>query len=436
MAGGARGMVTFLVTDVEGSTRLLRSLGAAYADVLEQHRRILREAAERHAGREIDTQGDACLIAFERVSDAVLAALAAQAGLTAYTWPAQSRLRVRMGIATGEAVSTGEGFVGLCVHRAARLCAAAHGGQVLVSQAAAAILADAPLPDVVATSLGTHPLRDLGEPERIVQVSPSAHAERFPPLRLAPAPTAPARTRRSDLLRREGEPSLQAVALQLRTLYPAVGADAHGLLEEAVRSFDGARTAELAARETLDHVDPARLRRLLRGYRSTAGISDAAAREAARVATRVATIELLERALSELSPLTGEAAASAERVRRALIDLGDAAAAPLADLAAIGRRATALGARLHEARVELRVEHWDVGLRRSRTWRRGVYRRTGGAFVVPYVNEVGVEREAVFQTLSDAQGFVRGLKASRRSREYVNTAKHFEDGGGGMGSAP
>jgi class 3 adenylate cyclase len=430
------GTVTFLVTDVEGSTRLLRALGAAYADALAEHRRILREAVARHAGREVDTQGDACLIAFERVSDAVATALEAQACLAAHAWPERQPLRVRMGIATGEAVATGDGFVGLCIHRAARLCAAAHGGQVLVSQAAAAILADAPLPDVTTTSLGEHALRDLGEAERIVQVSPSARVERFPPLRVASPSTPPERGSRRRRQRRDDDPSLEAVVWQLRTLYPAVDGESHDLLEAAARSLGGAHAAELAARETLDRIDAARLQQLLRGYRATAGISDASAREAARIATRVARVEALERTVAELPPLVREAAASAEDVRHAIVDLGDAPAAPLGELAAVASRASALAASLEEMRTDARVEHWDVGLRLSRTRHRSVYRRAGGPYVVPHVDDVGIEREAAFATLNEARDFAHGLKAVRRSRQYVNTSRNIEASGGGMGSAP
>jgi predicted ATPase len=158
------GTVTFLFTDIEGSTRLLEELGDRYAEVLGEHRRVLREALERHHGVEVDTQGDAFFVAFERASDAVEAAEEAQRAL---------ELPVRMGIHTGEPALGSEGYVGMDVHRAARICAAAHGRQVVVSEATVRLL------DVELSDLGEHRLKDFGEPARLFQLGD----ETFPPLR-------------------------------------------------------------------------------------------------------------------------------------------------------------------------------------------------------------------------------------------------------------
>src|SRR5512132_2666522 len=116
------GTVTFLFTDIEGSTKLLHELGDRYADVLADHRRVIREAVAANEGVEVDTQGDAFFVAFERAADAVAAAAAAQAKLDC------GPVRVRMGLHTGEPLLTEEGYVGMDVHRAARVMAAAHGG--------------------------------------------------------------------------------------------------------------------------------------------------------------------------------------------------------------------------------------------------------------------------------------------------------------------
>ena len=174
------GTVTFLFTDIEGSTRLLTELGPSYVDVLAEHRRMLRETFGERAGVEVDTQGDAFFFAFARASDAVAAAAAAQDAL------AELPLRVRMGVHTGEPVVTEEGYVGLDVHRAARIAAAGHGGQVLVSQATHD-LAGLPLRD-----LGEHRLKDLSAAERIFQLGD----DEFPPLKTLyatnlPVPTTP-----------------------------------------------------------------------------------------------------------------------------------------------------------------------------------------------------------------------------------------------------
>ena len=127
------GIVTFLFTDIEGSTRLLQELGERYADVLTDHRRLLREAFEQSSGREIGTQGDSFFVAFGDAGAAVRAAATGQRALAAHRWPGETELRVRMGIHTGEPLLVADNYVGIDVHRAARIASAAHGGQVLVS---------------------------------------------------------------------------------------------------------------------------------------------------------------------------------------------------------------------------------------------------------------------------------------------------------------
>ncbi len=163
------GTVTFLFTDVEGSTRLLQELGAgAYADALAEHRRALRGAFVRHGGVEVDTQGDSFFVAFSTAPAAIAAAAEAQQVLGA------GPIRVRMGIHTGTPFVTDEGYVGPDVHRAARIAAAGHGGQILVSSSTASLLEGESLRD-----LGEHRLKDLAAPERIYQLGGDA----FPPLR-------------------------------------------------------------------------------------------------------------------------------------------------------------------------------------------------------------------------------------------------------------
>jgi predicted ATPase len=163
-----RGTVTFLFTDIEGSTRLLHELGDAYADALAQHRRLLREAFQRYGGVEVDTQGDAFFVAFPRASDALAAAADGRDAL------ASTLISVRIGVHTGEPLLTDEGYVGLDVHRAARIAAAGHGGQILVSQSARELAGGDDLLD-----LGEHRLKDLIAPERIYQLGPGD----FPPLK-------------------------------------------------------------------------------------------------------------------------------------------------------------------------------------------------------------------------------------------------------------
>jgi predicted ATPase/class 3 adenylate cyclase len=163
------GTVTFLFTDIEGSTQLLQELGDGYAEALAEHRRLLREAFSRHGGVEVDTQGDAFFVAFARARDALVAARDAQQALN------EGPVRVRMGLHTGEPVVTDEGYVGIDVHRGARIAAAGHGGQVLVSQTTRDLLAG----EVELRDLGAHGLKDFAEPVWIFQLG----SERFPPLK-------------------------------------------------------------------------------------------------------------------------------------------------------------------------------------------------------------------------------------------------------------
>ena len=151
------GTVTFVFTDVEGSTRLLNELGAdAYAAALAEHRRALREAFARHDGVEVDTQGDSFFVAFSTAPAALATAAEAQQALAA------GPVRIRIGIHTGTPRVTDEGYVGRDVHRAARIGAAGHGGQILVSASTAALVQDDSLRD-----LGEHRLKDLAAAERI-----------------------------------------------------------------------------------------------------------------------------------------------------------------------------------------------------------------------------------------------------------------------------
>jgi predicted ATPase/class 3 adenylate cyclase len=165
------GVVTFLFTDVEGSTKLLHELGDAYADALHEHRRLLREAFAANNGAEVDTQGDAFFVAFGRASDAVAAAAAAQLALSG------GPIRVRMGLHTGEPRLTDEGYVGLDVHKGARIAAVGHGGQVLLSQATRALV------DADVRDLGRHRLKDLSVPERIFQLEIDGLPSEFAPLK-------------------------------------------------------------------------------------------------------------------------------------------------------------------------------------------------------------------------------------------------------------
>ncbi len=228
--GPVAGVVTLVFTDIEGSTRLAARLGDGYWELLSAHRRLVRTAFERARGREIDTQGDSFFFAFDRARDAVSAAVAAQRALRAHDWSAGVPVRVRMGIHTTEPTLWSGGYVGLGVHRGARICAAGHGGQILLSDATRALIRNGSLDPFRLRNLGWYHLKDLDRPDRIWQVAEAGLADRFPPLR--DAQRVPSRTAEPE------EPDSRA------------GADAGPgwLRRAAVPTFVG-RTAELRTLE-------------------------------------------------------------------------------------------------------------------------------------------------------------------------------------------
>jgi predicted ATPase/class 3 adenylate cyclase len=177
------GTVTFLFTDLEGSTLLLQRLGAArYAEALETVQRLLRAACAQHKGHEVDVTGDGSFFAFAQAPDAVAAAAQAQRAITAQIWPDEATVRVRMGLHTGTAQVAGDHYIGLDVHRAARIAAAGHGGQTLLSWATRALTEADLLGGVTLRELGAHRLKDLQRPEHLSQLVLPDLPNDFPPL--------------------------------------------------------------------------------------------------------------------------------------------------------------------------------------------------------------------------------------------------------------
>ena len=173
------GTVTFVFTDIEGSTRLLHELGPDYHQALAQHHRVLREAISGAGGREVSTHGDAFFAVFTEADGAVAAATTAQQQLATQEWPRGRELRVRIGIHTGAGVVGADDYVGIDVHAAARVCSAGHGGQVLITRAARdAIVTETPL-----LELGHHVLKDLEEPIELFQLAVDGLQQQFPPLK-------------------------------------------------------------------------------------------------------------------------------------------------------------------------------------------------------------------------------------------------------------
>jgi len=217
------GTVTFLFTDIQGSTRLLSALGDQYPSLLATHAQILRASIAAHAGTEVSTDGDAFFAVFPSALDAVAAAAGAQRALAATAWPEGTTVRVRMGLHSGEGRLGGDNYVGLDVHRAARIAAAGHGGQVLLSDANRILVAQN-LPNGEAVrDLGLHRLKDLPAPERIWQLDIDGLELEFPALRSLDArsnnlPLAP-----TPLIGREQELTALAELLQHRRLLTLTG---------------------------------------------------------------------------------------------------------------------------------------------------------------------------------------------------------------------
>ena len=194
--------VTFLFSDVEGSTALLRKLRNEYGAVMGDHERLLRAAWEETEGRELDADGDSFFVAFRRPRQAVDAAVTAQRALDAHGWPEGVELRVRIGIHTGEATVAGDQYVGLAVHRAARICDAGHGGQILLSETTRSLLEDEEeeLDGLELHDLGPQQLKDFDRPVRIYQLAVAGLQSDFPALRTAPGHAAAHLAERQDEL--------------------------------------------------------------------------------------------------------------------------------------------------------------------------------------------------------------------------------------------
>jgi len=253
------GTVTLLFSDIEGSTRLLERLGDRYAEVLDEHRRVIRAAVAAHGGHELRTEGDAFFVVFARAGDAVRAAVAAQRELAANSAPDGMALRVRMGLHTGEPRVMGHDYVGMDVHCAARICSAAHGGQVVVSETTERILAGQGIEGVALDDLGEHRLKDLSRPMRLHQIVADGLTANFPPLRTLDDPSTNLVGERGPLTALLGrEADLEALArlvLERRNrLVTLVGSGGVGKTRLAIETAgrlagdftDGARFVPLA----------------------------------------------------------------------------------------------------------------------------------------------------------------------------------------------
>jgi predicted ATPase/class 3 adenylate cyclase len=217
------GTVTFFFSDIEGSTRLLEALGRDYSELLARHNHIVRDAFARSAAVEIGTEGDSFFAVFPSAGDAVTSAVAIQRAIAAENWPSATHVRVRIGVHSGEAQQAGAGYVGLDVHRAARIMSAAHGGQILISEPTRALVERSLSDGITLRDLGEHRLRDLTRRERLYQVVAHGLTSDFPPPRSLERTPNNLPMQTTELVGRDDElqdirEQLQAPGVRLMTL--------------------------------------------------------------------------------------------------------------------------------------------------------------------------------------------------------------------------
>jgi class 3 adenylate cyclase len=248
------GVVTFLFTDIEGSTLLVQELGDRYPDLLAEHRRIVRDAIASGRGREVGTEGDSFFAVFVDAPSAIRAAVAAQRGLAAHPWSEGSEVRVRMGLHTGEGVVSGGDYVGLDVHRAARIAGAGHGGQILLSGETSSLVASTLPTGVRSRDLGPHRLKDLARPEHLFQLEIDGLPTEFPPLRTLDARPNNLPTQLTSFVGREADIAAVGELLDRARLVTLTGPGGTGktrlalqvAAERLSRYADGAFFVELA----------------------------------------------------------------------------------------------------------------------------------------------------------------------------------------------
>ncbi|HEX2068639.1 MAG TPA: adenylate/guanylate cyclase domain-containing protein [Actinomycetota bacterium] len=208
------GTVTFLFTDIEGSTKLLQRLGDRYEDVVQNHGRILRDAIAAGGGVQRGTEGDSFFAVFPTAQGALTAVIQAQRALAAADWPNGETVSVRMGVHTGQGIRGGDDYIGIDVHRAARIAAAGHGGQVLISEGTRGLVELTLPPEVSLRDLGTHRLKDIEHPEHLYQLVIQGLPDEFPPIRTLDARPTNLPSQRTSFVGRDAE------AAEIGRLFP------------------------------------------------------------------------------------------------------------------------------------------------------------------------------------------------------------------------
>jgi class 3 adenylate cyclase len=380
MADLPRGTVTLLFADIEGSTRHVQELGERYQHLLGQQRDILRASIRTHRGFEIDCRADELFACFVSADAALAAAVHAQHGLLAKRSP----MRVRMGLHTGAPALAEGAYVGLDVNRAARICAAGHGGQILVSATTEPLL-----PSGVHTrDLGSYRLNGVIEPERIFEVRTPDLPCGFLPLRAERADPPQTRRRRKQITPAD-------TAWRIRE---AIGP---GPLREPLAALAAALFAadrELQRADVLiGRIDRRRLERHLAAQRATAASNEHAASRATQIDGK---LRLLDRLVEERAALAASCSLAADLLERD----------PTAEMILRLRgRVEAATAALTTATDAAARAHDSLSYKLSRTRWRGVH-RLEGLYVVPYADHLGIDRQREFGDVREARHFLYALK--------------------------
>jgi class 3 adenylate cyclase len=404
------GTVTLLFTDVEGSTLLVQALGAAYQDALAEHRQILRDAVASHAGREVDCRADELLACFPRASDGLAAAIAAQLALTALG----SQLRVRMGLHTGEPELIGDAYIGIDVNRAARICSAGHGGQILVSQTTRDLVSTG----VQFRDLGTYLLAGVEQAERIFEVRAPGLRTSSLPLRAEHETGVPGGRRRGLRPRRAPASSqLAETAWRARKLVEP-GPLREALTDLAAALFDADRAIHRAD-ALLAKIDRHRIARRLAEQRQLSLVSPPVAELAAGTDAKLACLDRLGEDRQVVSDLGAEASALLERSFTAHAVEQICERLKLATDTLDGQ--ITVTTRAHDA----------LSYRLARTRWRGVY-RLDGLYVVPYHDGLGIERQPEFTDAGEARRFREGVKLAHQAKSRgVGLGLPWDSGPGG-----
>ncbi len=403
MAGLPTGTVTLLFTDIEGSTPLVHRLGDGFGAVREQHRRLLRKAVADAGGHEVECRADEFFAVFQRAKDGAAAAVAAQRLLAGHAWPEGITLRVRMGLHTGEPGVEGGGYLGVDVHRAARICAAGHGGQILVSQTTRELVAGW----VDVKDLGSYALAGLPAPERLFQLVAVGLRSEFPPLR---AESGQHRRLAARLPRRRSrQPTFADTARQVRQRLPDVAAPLQRPLAELGAALFTADRAVTGADGFLARVDHERLTTRLGVQRQIGMYSRQARAEAERLQTRITCVEQLEErhhALASLAPQLPDKI-DALRTGPEIAQLHEQ----------ISTATERLDHALHQSAKALDL----LSFKLARTRHRGVY-HADHRYIVPYSDDHGRDRHREFDTLSEARDFKTALRLTEQARRIVDSA--------------